>query len=101
MAQLERRLHAVKTELHTKKVELDTFHVNQVETKKAEEAEEAEEAMENRITHMKEIIQDINVRLTRSDPSIESRSVAVQNIIEGQQQTPEHFASGFVVDPIA
>jgi predicted nucleic acid-binding Zn-ribbon protein len=95
MAQLERRLHAVKTELHTKKVELDTFHVNQVETKKAEEA------MENRITHMKEIIQDINVRLTQSDPSIESRSVAVQNIIEGQQQTPEHFASGFVVDPIA
>ena len=72
MANLERRLHAVKVALHNKKQELDTVQVRQ------EETQQAEVAMEDRIKHMKEIIQDVNIRLTQTDVSSETRSITVQ-----------------------
>jgi len=78
MAQLERRLNRVKTGLHTTKQEYDAVQVTQMETQKAEGA------MEDRITHMKEIIQDINVRLTQTDTSQETPSMSIQNIMDGQ-----------------
>lgn len=76
MANLERRLHAVKSALHSKKQEFDDVQSKQTEIKKTEDE------MEQRIKHMKEIIQDVNVRLTQSDVPPESRSMTVQDMME-------------------
>jgi len=78
MAQLERRLNTVKAGLHTTKQEYDAVQVTQAETEKDEGA------MEDRITHMKEIIQDINVRLTQTDTAPESPSMSIQNMMDNQ-----------------
>jgi len=76
MANLERRLHAVKSALHSKKQEFDAVQNNQ------EETQQAEVAMEDRIKHMKEIIQDVNIRLTQTDTAPETSSMTVQNMME-------------------
>ena len=71
MANLERRLHAVKDALQEKKLEYDAEKSNQ------NEVQSRETAMEERIKHMKEIIHDLNIRLTQGDEPREDVSMTL------------------------